>query len=98
MKERDYIEHHVIWNSIRWFIVIKLFLPEGIERITRDLALSKKAGKQAYTHAVVRMCVTESNSLFALVDKLEVARRIAPAVLIQELYVLCCRYNHGLLM
>lgn len=98
MKERDYIEHHVMWNSIRWFIVIKLFLPEGIERITRDLVLSKKAGKQVYTHAVVTACVVEIDKLFALVDALGTTHKIAPAVLMQELYDTCCKYNSGLLM
>lgn len=98
MKERDYIEHHVMWDKIGWFIIIKLFLPEGIERIQKSLVIHKKADKMTYAYAIVKECLVEGDKLCVLIDKLVVAHEITAAKIIYELYDICCKYNNGLSM
>jgi hypothetical protein len=98
MTERDYIEHHVMWERLGWFIIIKLFLPEGIERVRKSLIAKKRPGNLTYINDVVAECVVERDKLYKLVDKLGIAHRVAPPKIIKELYALCCKYNSGLLM
>jgi hypothetical protein len=98
MSIRDYIEHQVMWDRIGYFIVIKLFLPEGIERIQKSLVTHKKADKMTYAHAIVTECLVERDKLFTLINTLGVTHKIAPPKVIYELYDICCKYNSGLLM
>jgi hypothetical protein len=97
MAERDYIEHHVMWDRIGYFIIIKIFLPEGIERIRKLLIAKKRPGNMTYIQDVTAECVVERDKLYELVNELGM-NRLSPPRIVKDLYDLCCKYNNGLLM
>ncbi len=81
------------WKRIGQYVSIKKFKEEDIESI-----LSQKYfhNRVSFGTFIVSICIAEFEELFQLLDNLGIPARVAPPILMNELYQLCKSVNEHL--
>ena len=78
------------WRRINQYIKIKKFNPEDAENILKNRYFHNRT---SFATFIVSVCVIEFEELFGMLDSMGVPKRVAPPVLIHELYELCKTVN-----
>jgi ATP-dependent Clp protease ATP-binding subunit ClpA len=81
------------WKRIGQYIQIKRFSPEDTEAILKNRYFHNRT---SFATFVVSFCVDGFEGLFTLLDDLGIPKRVAPPLLMHELYELCRSCNEFL--
>lgn len=93
MKNIDDIDYDVVkkwWDRIRQYVEIKKFPEEDMASILSQRFFHNRHSFQIY---IVTVCVVESEGLFVLLDNMGLPARVAPPILVHEVYELCKKVN-----
>jgi ATP-dependent Clp protease ATP-binding subunit ClpA len=93
MKDIEELEFAVVkqwWKRINQYIEIKKFMEKDMESI-----LSKKYfhNRSSFQTFIVSLCVVNSEELFIMLDTMGIPNRVAPPILMHEVYDLCKGVN-----
>jgi len=93
MKNIDDLEYEVVkgwWDRIRQYIDIKQFKEEDMASILSQRFFHNRHSFQIY---IVTVAVVDSEELFVLLDNMGLPARVAPPILVHEVYELCKEIN-----
>ncbi len=96
LKDVDTLEFTVVqkwWKRIGQYVSIKQFRSEDAEDILRQRYFHNRTSFQTF---IVSMCVVDFEDLFSLLDNMGIPARVAPPILMYELYQLCHLANEFL--
>ena len=93
MKDIEELEFVIVkqwWKRINQYIEIKKFMEKDMENI-----LSKKYfhNRSSFQTFIVSLCVVNSEELFIMLDTMGIPNRVAPPILMHEVYDLCKGVN-----
>ena len=95
-KDINMLDYEVVqrwWKRIGQYIKIREYSPEDIEHIFKRRYFHNRASFETF---IVSVCVEEFEELFSMLDEIGIPRRIAPPILMHELYELCRECNEFL--
>jgi ATP-dependent Clp protease ATP-binding subunit ClpA len=78
------------WKRINRYVGIKKYDEKDIESILSKRFFHNRSSFQAY---IVSVCVIDSEDLFIMLDNMGVPNRVAPPILMHEVYELCRESN-----
>lgn len=78
------------WSRINKYIDIKEFKEEDVASIVNQRFFHNRSSFQTY---IVSICVVDSEDLFVMLDNMGVPSRVAPPILMYEVYELCRELN-----
>lgn len=78
------------WNRIRTYIEIKTFNEDDMESILKQRYFHNRSSFQTF---IVSVCVVDADSLYDMLDEMGIPQRIAPPILMNEVYELCRNVN-----
>jgi ATP-dependent Clp protease ATP-binding subunit ClpA len=93
ISEVEDLEFEVVegwWDRIRQYINIKKFAEEDMMSIFSKRFFHNRSSFQTY---IVSVCVVDSEDLFIMLDNMGIPSRVAPQILMHEVYNLCKKVN-----
>lgn len=96
LKDLDSLEYVVTqkwWKRIGKYVKIKQYTAEDVESILQHRFFHNRMSFETF---IVSVCVDEFEELFELLDDLGIPQRVAPPILMHELYELCRTCNEFL--
>ena len=78
------------WQRINQYVKIKKFSPDDLENILNNRYFHNRT---SFSTFVVSVCVVDFEELFNLLDEMGIPSRVAPPLLMHELYELCFECN-----
>ena len=90
VKDLSFIVIQRFWRRIGQYINLKQFEPGSELVILADRSFSARTAFEQY---VITICVEEIEDLFMRLDKIGLPNRVAPPILIHELYEICRKAN-----
>jgi ATP-dependent Clp protease ATP-binding subunit ClpA len=90
ISDLDYTIVKKWWKRINKYIEVKEFKEDDVESLFNERFFHSRANFQTY---IVTLCVVDSEDLFVLLDNLGVPSRVAPPILIKEVYNICLEIN-----
>ncbi len=81
------------WNRINRYVKIKRFSPDDVNSILKGRYFHNRT---SFSTFVVSVCLVEFEELFNLLDGMGIPSRVAPPLLMHELYELCAEFNNFL--
>ena len=90
VKDLPFIKVQRFWRRIGQYVTIKQFEPGSELVILADRNFSARTSFEQY---VVTICVEEIEDLFMRLDRIGLPNRVAPPILIHELYEICRKAN-----
>jgi ATP-dependent Clp protease ATP-binding subunit ClpA len=96
LKNIDDLEHTTVqrwWKRIGQYISIKQFKAEDAESILKHRYFHNRTSFGTF---IVSVCVVDFEELFSMLDSMGTSARVAPPILIHELYQLCNSVNEFL--
>ena len=93
IDELDYEDKQIWWKRIGQYVSIKQFKEEDMENILRKRFFRSPT---SFSTFIVTTCVVNFEDLFMLLDNMGIPGRIAPPILMNELYELCKSINPAL--
>lgn len=93
IDELEYEEKQIWWKRIGQYVSIKSFKEEDMEDILRKRFFRSPT---SFSTFIVTTCVVNFEDLFMLLDNMGIPGRIAPPILMNELYELCKSINPAL--
>lgn len=96
LKNIDELEYDVVqkwWKRIGQYVEVKKFNPEDAEHLLKQRYFHNRTSFQTF---VVSISIIEFEELFQLLDNMGVPTRVAPPILMNELYQLCYSTNEFL--
>jgi ATP-dependent Clp protease ATP-binding subunit ClpC len=93
MKNVEDLDYEVVkqwWDRIRQYVEVKKFDEEDMDSILSRRFFHNHRSFQTY---IVTVCVVDSEGLFILLDDTGLPARVAPPVLMHEVYELCKDIN-----
>lgn len=93
LKDLDSLEYVVTqkwWKRIGKYVKVKQYSIEDVESILQHRFFHNRMSFETF---IVSVCVDEFEELFELLDDLGVPQRVAPPILMHELYELCRACN-----
>jgi len=90
VEELDYDTKQVWWRRIGQYINIKVFKEEDAEHILKKRYFHNPTSFNTF---IVSVCVVDFEDLFMLLDNMGIPSRVAPPILMNELYELCKSVN-----
>ena len=90
VKDLAFIKIQRFWRRIGQYVTIKQFEPGSELVILADRNFSARTSFEQY---VVTICVEEIEDLFMRLDRIGLPNRVAPPILIHELYEICRKAN-----
>ena len=93
MKDIENLEFTVTkkwWKRINQYVEIKKFLEKDIESILKQRYFHDRSSFQTF---IVSLCVVNSEELLIMLDTMGIPNRIAPPILMHEIYDLCKAIN-----
>ena len=90
VKDLPFIKIQRFWRRIGQYVTIKQFEPGSELVILADRNFSARTSFEQY---VVTICVEEIEDLFMRLDRIGLPNRVAPPILIHELYEICRKAN-----
>jgi ATP-dependent protease Clp ATPase subunit len=85
-----YTETKQWWRRINQYIKVKQFNPEDAENILKNRYFHNRT---SFATFIVSVCVIDFEELFNMLDNMGIPKKVAPPVLIHELYELCRTAN-----
>ena len=86
----DYTVEEKWWKRLRKYIGIKRFREEDLPSLVKNRFFHNRV---SFSTFVVTVCVTDFEELFQLLDNMGIPSRVAPPLLMHELYELCLEAN-----
>jgi len=90
IEDLDFEEKKVWWKRIGQYVNIKKFKDEDVESILKKRFFRSPT---SFSTFIVTTCVVNFEDLFMLLDNMGIPSRIAPPILMNELYELCKSTN-----
>lgn len=93
MKSMDDLEFEVVkqwWKRINKYVEVMKFKEEDMATILSQRYFHNRSSFQTY---IVSVCVVDSEGLFSMLDNMGVPARVAPPILMHEVYELCREVN-----
>lgn len=93
MKNIEDLDYDVVrqwWKRINKYVEIKRFTEDDMESILSRRFFHNRHSFQTY---IVTVCVVDSEDLFVLLDNMGLPSRVAPPILMHEVYELCKEVN-----
>ncbi len=90
IKDLPYKIVQKFWRRIGRYINIKKFKAGSEAAILGDRGFDKRTSFEQY---IITMCIEEIEDLFMQLDKIGLPNRVAPPILIHELYEICRKVN-----
>ena len=90
LKDIPYTSIQKFWKRIGTYVIIKQFEGDAVEDILIGRSFNTRSAFEQY---VVTVCVEEMEDLYVRLDKLGLPQRVAPPILVHELYELCRASN-----
>jgi ATP-dependent Clp protease ATP-binding subunit ClpA len=81
------------WDRVRTYVAVKKFHDEDIISILSQRYFHNRSSFQTY---IVSVCVVDSEDLFITLDNMGIPNRVAPPILMHEVYELCREANPAL--
>ena len=78
------------WKRLSQYVDVKKFDPKDIASIFKERFFHNRSSFQTY---IVTICVVDFEDLFSRLDSIGVSSRVAPPILMHELYLLCNTVN-----
>lgn len=78
------------WKRINQYVKIKVYSEEDVESILKQRVFHSSISFETF---IVSVCVEEFEELFNILDELGIPKRVAPPILMHELYELCRSCN-----
>lgn len=86
INELDYVTVERWWKRLGRYVTIKQFKQEDAEHLLADRYFHNRTSFQTF---VVSTCVENYEELFGMLDEMGIPGRVAPPILINELYKIC---------
>ena len=96
VKNIDELEYTVVqtwWKRIGQYVTVKQYKPEDAESILKQRYFHNRTSFGTF---IVSVCIIDFEELFSLLDNMGVPARVAPPILMHELYQLCHSVNEFL--
>ncbi len=93
IDELEFITHQVWWKRIGQYITVKQFNPNDAESILKQRYFHNRTSFETF---IVSVCVVDFEELFSRLDSMGIPARVAPPILMHELYQLCYKTNNFL--
>jgi len=96
LKNIDDLEHKTVqrwWKRIGQYVSVKQFRAEDAESILRHRYFHNRTSFGTF---IVSVCILDFEELFSMLDSMGTSARVAPPILIHELYQLCHSVNEFL--
>lgn len=93
MKSMDDLEFDVVkqwWKRINKYVEVMKFKEEDMATILSQRYFHNRSSFQTY---IVSVCVVDSDGLFSMLDNMGIPARVAPPILMHEVYELCREAN-----
>jgi ATP-dependent Clp protease ATP-binding subunit ClpC len=93
LKDLDELEYEVVkkwWQRINKYIQVKTFKEEDMESIISRRYFHDRSSFQTF---IVSICVVDAEGLFEILDNMGIPNRVAPPILMDEIYKLCYAAN-----
>lgn len=90
IQDLEYTLEKEWWKRIGRYIEIKKFAAEDLPSLSKDRFFHNRT---SFSTFVVTMCVVDFEGLFQLLDSMGIPSRVAPPLLVHELYLLCAKIN-----
>lgn len=93
MKNIDDLDYNIVkqwWKRINKYVEIKKFDEEDMASILSQRFFHNRHSFQTY---IVTVCVVDSEDLFVMLDNMGLPSRVAPPILMHEVYELCKEAN-----
>lgn len=93
VKDLGSLEYEVVkmwWKRIGRYVEIKKFKEEDAESILKQRFFHNRTSFGTY---IVSVCINDFEDLFQFLDNLGIPQRVAPPILMNELYQLCQEVN-----
>jgi hypothetical protein len=78
------------WKRINQYVNIKRYDEDDMESILKQRYFHNRSSFQTF---IVSVCVVESEDLFTMLDNMGIPARVAPPILMHEVYKLCEEVN-----
>lgn len=95
-KDVGLLEYNLVkkwWKRINQYIEIKVYSENDVESILKQRFFHNRMSFETF---IVSVCVNEFEDLFSILDDLGIPKRVAPPILMHELYELCKSCNEFL--
>jgi ATP-dependent Clp protease ATP-binding subunit ClpC len=92
-KEIDSLDFKVIekwWKRIGQYVKIRKYSPDDVVHILKHRFFHNRTSFETF---IVSVCIVDFEELFSLLDNLGIPQRVAPPILMHELYELCRAVN-----
>jgi ATP-dependent Clp protease ATP-binding subunit ClpC len=93
IEELDFEEKQIWWKRIGQYVKIKKFKEEDAVNILKKRFFHSPTSFNTF---IVSVCVVDFEDLFLLLDNMGIPTRVAPPILMNELYELCKSVNEFL--
>ncbi len=90
VADLKYVQVEKWWKRINKYVTIKKFDSKDAESILKQRYFHNRTSFSAF---IVSVCVVDFEELFSLLDNMGVPARVAPPILMHELYQLCNSVN-----
>jgi hypothetical protein len=90
IHELEFEQKQVWWKRIQQYVNVKKFKEEDAENILKKRYFHSPTSFNTF---IVSVCVVDFEDLFALLDSMKIPSRVAPPILMNELYELCKTMN-----
>lgn len=78
------------WKRINRYLEIKVFKETDMESILKQRYFHNRSSFQTF---IVSVCVVDADGLYAMLDEMGIPQRVAPPILMHEVYELCKELN-----
>lgn len=95
-KDVESLDFNVIkkwWKRINQYVKIKVYSENDVESILKHRVFHNRISFETF---IVSVCVDGFEELFTILDELGIPKRVAPPILMHELYELCKSCNEFL--
>lgn len=96
LKRIDELDYNVVkqwWKRINKYVEVKQFSKDDTNSILSHRFFHNRSSFQNY---IVSVCVVDSEDLFIMLDDMGLPNRVAPPILMHEVYELCKNVNEFL--
>ena len=90
IEDLEYVIEKKFWKRLRKYIEVKKFDEEDLPNLLKNRFFHNRVSFNTF---VVTICVVDFEGLFATLDTMGIPARVAPPLLMQELYDLCQNSN-----
>lgn len=90
VDDLKYLQVEKWWKRINKYVTIKQFDSKDAESILKQRYFHNRTSFSAF---IVSVCIVDFEELFSLLDNMGVPARVAPPILMHELYQLCHSVN-----